>query len=105
MSALDKDLTKRVFYPLLLRYMLKCPFAESLTLFATSISVAYKALTFSEKLNLGIWCELSAIENKAWRLIWIVISHQMPSFIFSEKKKKKKKKKKKHLEMYLLLVL
>ena len=30
---------------------------------APSISVAYKILTFSEKIKLGIWCELSAVQT------------------------------------------
>ena len=38
-SALDKGLIQRLFYPLLLSSMLKCPFAM---LKATFISIAYK---------------------------------------------------------------
>ena len=57
-NAGDKDLMQRIFYPMLFRSMLKCPFAM---LKATGIIVAYKILTFSEKIKLGIWCELSAM--------------------------------------------
>ena len=60
-----------VFYPLLLRSMPNAHL-QCLPPKATSISVAYKILTFSEKIKLRIWCA----DN----------SHQMPSFIFSDNK-------------------
>ena len=45
-------------------------------------------------------------ENKAWHLMliacWVGISHEISSFIFSEKKKKKKKEKEKMYSTILL---
>ena len=59
----------------------------TVTLKAPSISVAYKILNFSEKIKLGIWCELA--QNRQFT------SNAKLYFLW---------KKKNTLEMYLPLV-